>query len=70
MDGLTLVRVLIKLNPEVKVIAASGLGGDGAKDQKFTDFLKLGVSAFLNKPDTVDRMLVAFHEMLDDRPQI
>ena len=70
MDGLTLVRVLIKLNPEVKVSAGSGLGGYEAKDQKFTDFLELGVSVFLNKPDTADRMLVAFHEMLDDRPQI
>jgi PAS domain S-box-containing protein len=53
MDGPATIRALQRMNPKVKIIAASGLGtglraGEGPLE---------GVSVFLNKPYTAERLL-------------
>jgi PAS domain S-box-containing protein len=53
MDGPATIRALQRMNPKVRIIAASGLGtghraGEGALE---------GVSVFLNKPYTAERLL-------------
>jgi two-component system, cell cycle sensor histidine kinase and response regulator CckA len=61
MDGVTLVRSLRKLNPKVRIIVSSGhvtkeaqviLGG-------------LGVTTFLDKPYSADKLLRALRAVLD-----
>jgi signal transduction histidine kinase len=53
MDGPATIRALQRMNPQVRIIAASGLGagqraGEGALE---------GVSVFLNKPYTAEKLL-------------
>lgn len=60
MDGPSTIRALRKLNPEVKIIAASGL----AANEKVTEAASLGVQTFLPKPYTAERLLVALSELL------
>src|SRR6185436_14901248 len=60
MDGPATIRALQKMNPEVRIIAASGLGvgqraGEGTLE---------GVSIFLNKPYTAEKLLTALARML------
>jgi len=60
MDGPATIRALQRMNPKVKIIAASGLGtglraGEGTLE---------GVSMFLNKPYTAERLLKALAEVL------
>ena len=60
MDGPATIRALQRMNPKVKIIAASGLGtahhaGEGALE---------GVSVFLNKPYTAEKLLRTLDELL------
>ena len=60
MDGPATIRALQRMNPKVRIIAASGLGtrhraGEGALE---------GVSVFLNKPYTAERLLKTLAEVL------
>ena len=60
MDGPATIRALQRMNPKVRIIAASGLGtghhaGEGALD---------GVSVFLNKPYTAERLLKTLADLL------
>ena len=60
MDGPATIRALQRMNPKVRIIAASGLGtghraGEGALD---------GVSVFLNKPYTAERLLKTLADVL------
>jgi DNA-binding NtrC family response regulator len=60
MDGLATIRALQRMNPKVRIIAASGLGtghraGEGALE---------GVSVFLNKPYTAERLLKTLAQVL------
>jgi PAS domain S-box-containing protein len=60
MDGPATIRALQRMNPEVKIIAASGLAtghyvGEGSLE---------GVQIFLNKPYTAERLLNALAELL------
>jgi len=60
MDGPATIRALQRMNPDVRIIAASGLGtgqraGEGALE---------GVSVFLNKPYTAERLLKTLAEVL------
>jgi CheY-like chemotaxis protein len=54
------VHALRVLAPNVKIIAASGLGS-GVRE---TDPQKLGVDAFLRKPFTAETLLRTVGEML------
>lgn len=60
MDGPATIRALQRMNPGVRIIAASGLGvgqraGEGALE---------GVSVFLNKPYTAEKLLNTLAEVL------
>jgi two-component system cell cycle sensor histidine kinase/response regulator CckA len=59
MDGPATIRALQRMNPQVKIIAASGLAqGVRANDAP------IGVSMFLNKPFTAERLLKALAQVL------
>ena len=60
MDGPATIRALQKMNPQVKIIAASGLP---ASQRSGEDGLQ-GVQAFLNKPYTAEKLLKALAEVL------
>jgi CheY-like chemotaxis protein len=60
MDGPATIRALQKMNPAIKIIAASGLAaghkpGDGSLE---------GVKVFLSKPYTAEKLLKALAEVL------
>ncbi|MDJ0736941.1 MAG: PAS domain S-box protein [Nostocaceae cyanobacterium] len=58
MDGLTAIRTMEKMNPEVKIIAVSGLASNMGLAEN------AGVKAFLNKPYTVKELLMTIHQVL------
>ncbi|WP_193197070.1 response regulator [Nostoc sp. MG11] len=53
MDGLTTIRTLRKINPDVKIIAVSGL----ASSDKVNVAYDMGIKAFLSKPYTASQLL-------------
>jgi len=62
MDGPATIRALQRMNPKVKIIAASGLGtaqraGEGALE---------GVSVFLTKPYTAEKLLKTLAQVLKE----
>lgn len=60
MDGLSLIRALKMMNPDIRVIATSGLG----EDTRLSELSALNVKSFLNKPYSADELLTAVHEIL------
>jgi two-component system, cell cycle sensor histidine kinase and response regulator CckA len=60
MDGPATIRALQRLNPQVKIIAASGL----AANDKAAEALGLGVQIFLPKPYTAEKLLTAISSLL------
>ncbi|MBW4672477.1 MAG: response regulator [Desmonostoc geniculatum HA4340-LM1] len=60
LDGLTAIRTLKKINPEVKIIASSGL----MSDRKLSAVTEAGVNTFLSKPYTVKELLVCLQKVL------
>ena len=59
MDGQTSIRAIRKINPDVKIIAVSGLTG---KDRLAE--VALYTKAFLPKPFTAEKLLKTIHEVL------
>jgi CheY-like chemotaxis protein len=62
MDGPATIRALQRMNPRVRIIAASGLGtgqrvGEGALE---------GVAVFLNKPYTAEKLLKTLAQVLSN----
>ena len=53
MDGITTIRTLHKINPNVKIIVISGL----ATSDKMNSAYDLGIKAFLSKPYTAKQLL-------------
>jgi len=60
MDGVATIRALSRLNPELKIIAASGLATKGAE----AEAASAGVKFFLPKPYTASALLVALQDLL------
>jgi len=60
MDGPALTRGLRRFDPQVRIIAATGL----ATDSKMVEAKVLGVNGFLAKPYTAEKLLTALHEVL------
>ncbi len=60
MDGLTAIRTLQKINPQVKVIATSGL----MSSSKLSELTNIGVKTFLLKPYTVRELLHTLQKVL------
>ena len=62
MDGAATIRALRKMNPTVKIIAASGLHSNGGTTRLSGD----GVKYFLTKPYTAGTLLNAVRAILDE----
>jgi PAS domain S-box-containing protein len=60
LDGPALIRALHRLEPQLKVIASSGLTDNG----KTSEVASLDVKAFLAKPYTADRLLQTLADVL------
>src|SRR5439155_7766828 len=60
MDGVALIGALSKMEPGVKVIAASGRGSG----EKPTDWKAVGIDTFLAKPYTAENLIAALHDLL------
>lgn len=60
MDGPTTVRALKRMDPEVRIIGASGLGANG----RVMRALDAGVEHFLPKPYTAETLLDVIHRTL------
>ena len=66
-DGIETIRDLRRESPEIKIIAISGGGRDGALD--FLPVAKqLGADRTFQKPTPRAALVGAFREMLDSRP--
>ena len=53
MDGIATIRTLKKINPNVKIIAVSGM----ASNNKLNLINQIGIHAFLPKPYTATELL-------------
>ncbi|MBN3878219.1 MULTISPECIES: hybrid sensor histidine kinase/response regulator [unclassified Nostoc] len=60
LDGLTAMRTLQKINPEVRIIASSGL----MSENKLSAVAAIGVNTFLSKPYTVNELLLSLQKVL------
>ncbi len=60
MDGPATIRALQKLNPQVRVIASSGL----TDNTRASEAASAGVKIFLSKPYTAEKLLKAIRELL------
>jgi PAS domain S-box-containing protein len=61
MDGAATIQVLQRLNPHVRIIAASGLNAN----ENVARAANLGVTDFLAKPYTTETMLTMLRKVLD-----
>jgi PAS domain S-box-containing protein len=60
MDGLTTIRTLQKINPQVKIIAVSGL----VPSETLNETTNAGVHTFLSKPYSARELLKTLHAVL------
>lgn len=63
MDGPSLIKVLRRLEPAVRIIGASGI----ASNAQVAQSRQAGVNHFLPKPYTAETLLRAIREILTDR---
>ncbi len=61
MDGVTTIRTLQRMNPQVKIIAVSGL----ATSDKVSAAMSSGAKLFLSKPYTSEELLRKLHQVLN-----
>jgi PAS domain S-box-containing protein len=64
MDGLTTIRTLRRMNPDVRVVMMSGLSSNG----QLAAIAEIGVKAFLPKPYTVKELLSTVQNVLNTEP--
>src|SRR5262249_35960721 len=69
MDGRALIQVMMGIDPQVKIIASSGLGRDLGGSLRAAEMEALGVKAFLSKPYTSEKLLMALHESLQEKQE-
>jgi PAS domain S-box-containing protein len=60
MDGPATIQVMLRLNPKLPIIAASGLSAEG----RVTQAANLGVRHFLSKPYSADALLQVLRQIL------
>ncbi|BAY25374.1 multi-sensor hybrid histidine kinase [Calothrix sp. NIES-2100] len=60
LDGVTAIRTLKKINPNVKIIATSGL----ISSQKMEALASTGVTTFLPKPYTINELLLTLQQVM------
>lgn len=63
MDGPATIRALQRLDPQVKIIAASGL----AANDKAAEAQNVGVKTFLSKPYTAEKLLTILSDLLHQK---
>ncbi len=63
MDGPAMIQALRRIDPAIKVIASSGFSDTG----KAAEATALGVSAFLHKPYTAEKLLKTLAELLQNQ---
>jgi two-component system, cell cycle sensor histidine kinase and response regulator CckA len=63
MDGLTAMGVLKRINPEIKIIATSGL----LTKDKIASAESIGIKVFLAKPYTAEKLLLIMREVISVR---
>ncbi|MBD2344098.1 hybrid sensor histidine kinase/response regulator [Anabaena subtropica] len=61
LDGLTAIRILQEMNPQVKIMAMSGI----ARDNQLVEAANAGVDAFLGKPYNIYDLTHAIHNVLN-----
>jgi nitrogen-specific signal transduction histidine kinase/CheY-like chemotaxis protein len=64
MDGITMIKVMRKINPSLKVIVSSGASGRREMASRLHELKELGVTTVLSKPFTSEQVLSAVHEAL------
>jgi two-component system, cell cycle sensor histidine kinase and response regulator CckA len=64
MDGVALIRAIRGTMPELKIIAASGLGTDMAGNDRTQELKSLGVAVFLQKPYGTHKLLHTLNQLL------
>jgi CheY-like chemotaxis protein len=62
MDGTSLIRVLMRINPSIKIVRASGYCSDASAD----GFLQAGGKHLLTKPYTAETLLKTMREILEE----
>jgi PAS domain S-box-containing protein len=63
LDGPATIQVLMRINPAVKIIAASGINSGDSKAKS----IRAGVKYFLLKPYTAETLLRLFRDVLDSK---
>ena len=63
MDGVTLSRTLKKIDPEVRIIASSGMGSAKGRQDKAAALQSMQINTFLHKPYTAGEILTAIGEL-------
>ena len=61
MDGTATIRAIQSLDPDMKIMAATGLDSRVS----IADLEQLGAKAFLHKPFTAERLLTEIRHVLD-----
>ena len=64
MDGITMIQVMRKTNPALKVIVSSGMASGKQMNSRIHELHALGVRDILAKPYTVNQILKAVHAAL------
>ncbi|MHB1082705.1 MAG: PAS domain S-box protein [Prosthecobacter sp.] len=64
MDGVTLSRTLKKMDPNIQIIATSGMGSAKGRQDKAAALASLQINTFLNKPYSANEILTAIGDLL------
>ncbi len=64
MDGLTMIRVLRRMQPDVRIVAASGLASNGSVAKA----AEAGIHDFVPKPYSAYALLTTLHRVLNEVP--
>jgi nitrogen-specific signal transduction histidine kinase len=64
MGGTSLVSVLLRINPAIKIVTSSGLSSHGG----INSFSEAGVKHFLTKPYTAETLLKTMRAVLEEGP--
>ena len=69
MNGVSLVKMMRRMRPAVKVITSTGAGSNASRvmDERRAELGALGVNVFLTKPYTADEILRAVRASLDEK---
>jgi PAS domain S-box-containing protein len=65
MDGIALVRALRKMQPDIPIVASTGLG----EKTQLAELKALGIAELLHKPYGADSLLKMVHDLLHSPPQ-